>query len=207
MKSGADELINVAPDGIVMEDVPAVRLEALRREFEASDCAKTYPDAKSIVFGRGSADPRVVFIGEAPGREEDEQGLPFVGRSGKLLDIWFDYLGLTEDDYYITSVMKTRPPNNRNPTAGEVKRCSAWLDRQLGILEPELVVCLGRFAMRHFFPKLTSVLPNTKRLIDDRFVILPHPSYFIRRGGAGWEPYLDPLKRILHDRERSGDEP
>lgn len=173
------------------------RLEALRFEFADSDCARVYPEAKSIVFGRGSASPRVVFVGEAPGREEDEQGLPFVGRSGKLLDVWFDYLGLTEDEYYVTSVMKTRPPDNRNPTAAEVKRCAAWLDRQLAILQPELVVCLGRFAMRHFFPKLTAVLPNTKRVIDGTYVILPHPSYFVRRGSNGWEEYLEPLKRVL----------
>lgn len=174
-------------------------LAVLRDRFSSSECARIYPDAKSIVWGRGSSAPLVVFIGEAPGREEDESGLPFVGRSGKLLDRWIEYLGLDGSEVYITSVMKTRPPNNRNPTSSEIASCAPWLDEQLKILEPRYVVCLGRFAMQHFFASYSAVLVNTKRVIDDRYLVVPHPSYFIRRGSSGWEEYLDPLRTVLVD--------
>jgi uracil-DNA glycosylase len=175
-------------------------LEALRSEFEASPCAHIYPDATNTVWMRGSSDPDIVFVGEAPGREEDLQGIPFVGPSGKLLDTWCEYLAI--EDYAIVNVMKTRPPNNRNPTPEEVASCAPWLDRQLAILKPRIIVCLGSFAMKHFMPKRTAVLTNTKRLLDGRYVVVPHPSYFLRKGGVGWEEYIEPLRGFLQGGQR-----
>jgi uracil-DNA glycosylase len=178
----------------------ASMLEALRSEFERSACAQVYPDVTNIVWMRGSADPDVVFVGEAPGREEDLKGLPFVGPSGKLLDTWCAHLGV--EDYAIVNVMKTRPPNNRNPTSEEIACCAPWLDRQLAILKPRVIVCLGSFAMRHFMPKRTAVLVNTKRLLEGRYFIVPHPSYFLRKGGTGWEEYVEPLRTVLVNGQR-----
>lgn len=182
----------------------ALRLEELRNEFSSSQCARVYPDVKNIVWMRGSPDPDIVFVGEAPGREEDEQGLPFVGPSGKLLDRWCEHLGI--EDYAIVNVMKTRPPGNRNPTPAEVASCSGWLDRQLEILDPRIVICLGAFAMAHFMPKRKGVLANTKRLLEERFFVVPHPSFFLRRGGSGWEEYVEPLRSILKGEQRTLDE-
>ena len=177
----------------------AAALEELRRRFEGSECALVYPDITNIVWMRGSSDPDIVFVGEAPGREEDLQGLPFVGPSGKLLDRWCEYLGISE--YAIVNVMKTRPPNNRNPTPEEVACCAPWLDRQLAILEPRIIICLGAFAMQHFMPKRKGVLANTKRLLEGRFFVVPHPSYFLRKGGNGWEEYVDPLREAFSSQQ------
>lgn len=182
-----------------MDNVEA--LDALRREFEGSPCALVYPEYTNVVWMRGSPDPDIVFVGEAPGREEDLQGLPFVGPSGKLLDTWCEYLGIGE--YAIVNVMKTRPPGNRNPTPEEVARCAPWLDRQLAILEPRIIVCLGAFAMMHFMPKRKGVLANTKRLLEGRFFVVPHPSYFLRKGGTGWEEYIEPLRSTLAGGQRT----
>ena len=179
----------------------STELRSLRSEFEGSACARVYPDATNVVWMRGSSVPDIVFVGEAPGREEDIQGLPFVGPSGKLLDMWCSYLAI--DAYAIVNVMKTRPPNNRNPTPEEVAICAPWLDRQLAILEPRIIVCLGAFAMQHFMPKRKGVLANTKRLLEGRYFVVPHPSYFLRKGGNGWEEYLEPLRSILRGGQRT----
>lgn len=176
-------------------------LVSLRAEFEGSSCATVYPEHTNIVWMRGSSDPDIVFVGEAPGREEDLQGLPFVGPSGKLLDRWCEWLGI--ENYAIVNVMKTRPPNNRNPTPAEVALCAPWLDRQLEILSPKIIICLGAFAMQHFMPKRKGVLVNTKKLLEERYFVVPHPSYFLRKGGEGWEEFVLPLKRILKEDQRT----
>lgn len=169
--------------------------ELLSEQIRNSDCALLYPNTTTVI-GRGSLSPRVVIIGEAPGAEEDKQGLPFVGRSGKLLDEMMAYAGI-KDDFYITNVVKNRPPNNRDPTKQEVVVCKPWLDKQLALLDPEIVVCVGRFAMNVFFPKKKAVTQESGTLIDDKYYIIPHPSYFIRRGGSGWQPYLEELREYF----------
>ncbi len=161
------------------------------------------PDTK-VVVGRGGRHPRIVFVGEAPGAEEDRQGLPFVGRSGQLLENWIQYLGLGKDQYYITNVVRCRPPDNRDPTKDEVRRCAPFLDKQLALLEPKVIVCLGRFAMQHFLPHAKSILRESGKLQQGRYYVVPHPSYFLRLGGTGWEPYLEQLRRILGG-EKSGE--
>lgn len=164
------------------------------RDLKQSSCAKLY--GTNVVIGRGSLSPRLVFIGEAPGAEEDRLKQPFVGPSGKILDRWIEYLGLT-DDYYVTNVVKTRPPANRDPTPDEVTLCTPWLKKQLDLLDPQVIVCVGRFAMNFFYPKKKSILAESGKLHDGKYYIVPHPSYFLRRGGSGWEPYLEQLKELL----------
>lgn len=171
--------------------------EQLVSEIESSACGQMFADA-TCVIGRGSLDPRVVFVGEAPGAEEDRQGLPFVGRSGKLLDEWIGWLGLSDDDFYIVNVIKCRPPNNRDPTKDEVRVCEPYLKKQLELLDPDVVVAVGRFAMNYFFPKMRAITKESGSLIDGKFFVTPHPSYFLRRGGTGWEPYLEELRAFLN---------
>ena len=104
------------------------------------------------VPGEGSRTAEIVFIGEGPGFYEDQQGRPFVGRAGKLLDELLSSISLKRDDVYITNMIKCRPPNNRDPLPGEIRACKPYLDRQLAIIKPKIVVALGRYSFARFFP-------------------------------------------------------
>ena len=103
-----------------------------------------------MVPGEGAADADVMVVGEAPGRHEDEQGRPFVGRAGKLLDELLAEAGLAREEVFITNVFKARPPGNRDPRAAEVAHHMAWLEAQLELIRPRVVVTLGRHALKHF---------------------------------------------------------
>lgn len=173
---------------------------AFVQELKTSSCAALY-SGSNLVVGRGSLSPRVVFVGEAPGAEEDKLQLPFVGRSGQMLDTWIAACELTADEYYICNVMKTRPPENRNPTPSEVAACSPLLHKQLSLLQPQVVVAVGRFAMNFFLLKEKKILDASGRVHyiagQPPVFVIPHPSYFIRRGGKGWEPYVEELRKFL----------
>jgi uracil-DNA glycosylase len=109
-------------------------------------------DAAHIVPGEGSHSADVMLVGEAPGANEDKQGRPFVGRAGKLLDELLGEAGLARDDVFITNVVKARPPANRDPKADEVAHYMPWLERQLALIRPRVVIPLGRHALAHFAP-------------------------------------------------------
>ena len=100
----------------------------------------------NFVFGTGNPDADIVFVGEAPGKNEDLQGIPFVGRAGKLLDKILEAIQLSRKDVFILNVLKCRPPNNRDPLSSEVDKCEPYLKKQLDILNPKLIVCLGRIS-------------------------------------------------------------
>ncbi len=102
----------------------------------------------NVVFGAGSPDADVIFIGEGPGQQEDEQGLPFVGRSGQLLEQLLGEIGLTRDDVYITNVVKCRPPKNRDPRSDEIDSCKGYLRTQLELIQPKVAVTLGNFSSK-----------------------------------------------------------
>ncbi|MGH6865006.1 MAG: uracil-DNA glycosylase [Methyloceanibacter sp.] len=121
-------------------------LEALVAEFEGCALKRT---AKSLCFARGSGEARIMMIGEAPGRDEDLQGKPFVGRAGQLLDRMFDAICLSEADVYITNTIYWRPPGNRTPTPQEVQACAPFLERQIELLAPDILVLLGGAAAKH----------------------------------------------------------
>ncbi|WP_297509284.1 type-4 uracil-DNA glycosylase [Thermococcus sp.] len=107
----------------------------------------------NAVPGAGSYDAKVMFVGEAPGYWEDQKGLPFVGRAGKVLDELLEGIGLTREEVYITNIVKCRPPNNRDPTEEEIRACSPYLDRQIDIIRPKVIVPLGRHSMRYILEK------------------------------------------------------
>lgn len=106
-----------------------------------------------VVPGAGAADADLLFVGEAPGANEDRQGVPFVGRSGKLLESMLETVGIEREHVFIANVVRCRPPKNRNPRAREVRACAGWLAEQIRLIQPQLVVPLGRFALQHFVPK------------------------------------------------------
>ena len=105
-----------------------------------------------VVPGEGAEDADIVFIGEAPGWHEDQQGRPFVGAAGKFLDELIQSIGLTRKQVYICNVIKCRPPDNRDPLPEEIEACRPWLDEQLQLLHPKMIITLGRFSMAKFFP-------------------------------------------------------
>ncbi|MFH1842447.1 MAG: uracil-DNA glycosylase [bacterium] len=146
--------VEVQKDMFVGEDEPAPQnreqkaaaLAELAAEVAPCEGCKLHSGRTQTVFGVGNADAEIVFIGEAPGRDEDLQGEPFVGRAGKLLNEIFKAIGLAREDVYICNILKCRPPNNRDPEADEVDACEPYLKRQLDILEPKVICCLGRVA-------------------------------------------------------------
>lgn len=172
-------------------------------EVAVLDCkaCKLYKTRTQIVMPRGSLHPKVVFIGEAPGENEDIQGKPFVGRAGKLLDEWIAYLGLTEDDYAITNVVLCRPPGNRLPAPDEVESCKSHLMEYLSEVNPRYVVTLGKLATEFMFgSKIRSMTSHAGEIlvIGKFFKLCPlfHPAYFLRNHGD-WKPMLENLKKEL----------
>jgi uracil-DNA glycosylase len=135
-----------------MEAVSLPALEDLRREIRSHRGCGFEPceTATHMVPGEGSAIADVMLVGEAPGASEDEQGRPFVGRAGRLLDELLAEAGLAREAVYITNVVKARPPGNRDPRVAEVLHCLPWLEAELAIVQPNLVVPLGRHALAHF---------------------------------------------------------
>ncbi|MBA2630301.1 MAG: uracil-DNA glycosylase [Thermoleophilaceae bacterium] len=123
-------------------------LVALYHEAVACTRCPLHQDRTKVVFGSGNADAYLMFVGEAPGQEEDLQGLPFVGRAGKLLDQLLEEVGLERGDVFITNVLKSRPPGNRDPQPDEIQACRPYLDRQIELIEPHVVCTLGNFATK-----------------------------------------------------------
>ncbi len=143
-----------------------------------------------VVFGTGSPDADLMFVGEGPGEQEDMQGEPFVGRAGKLLTQLIEGIGLTRADVYIANVVKCRPPGNRDPLPAEIETCAPWLDRQLELVRPKLVVTLGNFATKLLLGTTTGITKLRGQEFElnragVRAVLIPtlHPSAVLRGGG------------------------
>lgn len=127
----------------------ARRLSELARDASGCElCPQLVESRTQVVFGSGPADAQLMLVGEAPGASEDREGLPFVGASGRLLDSLLEGIGLAREQVFIANVLKCRPPENRDPRPEEVSNCSPWLDRQLEVIDPAVVVTLGNFATR-----------------------------------------------------------
>jgi uracil-DNA glycosylase family 4 len=124
------------------------QLVALYREASACERCPLAATRTRVVFGAGNADADLMFVGEAPGQQEDLQGLPFVGRAGKLLDELLAGVGLARDEVFITNVLKSRPPGNRDPQPDEIDACRPYLDRQIELIEPSVICTLGNFATK-----------------------------------------------------------
>lgn len=155
----------------------------------------------NIVFGDGNADARLMFVGEAPGANEDQLGVPFVGRAGKLLDKMIEAMGLKRKDVYICNIVKCRPPNNRDPKPEEVKACWQILDKQIETVNPEIICTLGRPATQtllqtdspigHLRGKVWAYGPTGTILVPTY-----HPAYLLRNPSAKKKSWQD-LKLIM----------
>jgi DNA polymerase len=152
--------------------------------------------ATNMVPGEGSPDADVMLIGEAPGKSEDEQGRPFVGRAGKLLDEVLAAAGLERRRVYITNVVKARPPGNRDPKQGEVAHCMPWLEAELAIVQPRLIVPLGRHALRHFAPELQISKVHGELRIERHRALFPlyHPAAALRSPDRRGNLFADAAK-------------
>ena len=146
--------------------------------------------ATQAVAGAGSADADIILIGEAPGKNEDLKGEPFVGAAGKFLETMLGSIGMAREDIYITNVVKYRPPDNRDPTPDEIDDCAEWLREQIALIDPKIIVTLGRHALNRFFPdaKISEVHGNAFRReipgIGPRtFYVLYHPAAALYNGG------------------------
>ena len=126
--------------------------EIARRVHSCIDCPLSRSRTHAVP-GEGPADARIMFIGEGPGYQEDRQGRPFVGPAGRFLEELLASIGLNRDEVFIANMVKCRPSNNRDPLAAEISACSKYLDRQIELINPKLVVTLGRFSLTKFFPR------------------------------------------------------
>lgn len=153
---------------------------------------------KQAVFGVGDLHSPLLFIGEAPGADEDEQGEPFVGRSGKLLTLLIEKMGLSRERVYIGNVVKCRPPGNRDPEPAELQNCSEYLHAQIALIDPKVVVTLGRFSLEFMLgsgQKISQI--HGKIFRQDERVIMPmyHPAYALRNP-SGKEQMIEDFSRL-----------
>lgn len=154
------------------------RLEQIASEVVVCPQCELCRSRTHAVPGNGSSSAEVFFIGEAPGMNEDRQGLPFVGNSGKLLDDMLESAGWDRDSVFVTNIVKCRPPGNRDPLADEIAACSEYLDRQLDAIDPLMIVTLGRFSMARWFEKerISRIHGKPKRVGSRIVVPLYHPA-------------------------------
>ena len=194
-------------NNVYMNDDKVVQIEQLRQEIIFRGvCSELAQQATQLVMGDGNLDSRIVLVGEAPGKNEDLQGKPFVGASGKFLDEMLASVGLERpNDIYITNIVKYRPPNNRDPSNDEKRAFWPYLMRQLEIINPAVIVTLGRHAMNCFIPKAKISVdhghPRQVRLHRDGaeydWLVLPlyHPAAALYNGGMR-QTLMDDFQKI-----------
>ena len=149
---------------------------------------------KNVVFGVGNTEAEVLFIGEGPGANEDEQGLPFVGAAGKLLDDMLAMIGLTRESVYITNIVKCRPPQNRDPLNTEKDACIGYLRRQVALMRPKIIVCLGRIAAAELIKPDFKITQEHGQFFEKRGVqmmALYHPAALLRDSSKKPETFVD----------------
>lgn len=175
-------------------DSPGTTLEDIRQELGNCQRCKLWEHRTNIVFGIGNHQADLMFVGEAPGAEEDAQGIPFVGRAGQLLTKIIEAIELKREDVYIANILKCRPPRNRDPEEEEVEMCEEFLFKQIHTIKPKIVVALGRYASQTL---LRTKAPISR--IRGKFVqfqgglLIPtfHPSYLLRNPSAKREVWKD----------------
>lgn len=181
-------------------ELKAAALKALRDEIGDCKRCKLSKGRTTIVFGEGNPDARLMFIGEAPGREEDLQARPFVGDAGMLLTRLIEKMGFKRGDVYITNIVKCRPPMNRDPYDDEIERCRSFVEKEIEIINPEVIMCLGRISAQILIGykgvKMTTIRGN---FFDYKGIpIMPtfHPAYLLRNPKDKWLTWGDAQKLL-----------
>ena len=182
-------------------DLPAL-------DADAQSCTKCglHEGRNTVVFGVGNPEADLMFVGEAPGADEDRQGEPFVGRAGQLLTKIIEAMKLTRNDVYIANVLKCRPPSNRNPAPDEVATCSPYLMRQIALIQPKIIVALGSFAAKMLLDTNTGITALRGQFhefalaeqSDNAPAIMPtyHPAYLLRNPNAKREVW-DDMQQVI----------
>lgn len=173
----------------------------LKIREDIGDCTrcKLHKGRNKIVFGDGNPKAKLVFVGEAPGADEDKQGIPFVGRAGKLLTQMIEAMGLQRQDVYICNVVKCRPPDNRKPEDDEVSTCSPYLLRQLDVIEPKVLVCLGAVAAQTLLETTRGISQFRGEWMEWRghkLLATYHPAYLLRNPAAKADVWKD-LQKVM----------
>lgn len=162
------------------------QLDELKSKIVAANvCPDLAASATQLVFGDGNPDADLVFVGEAPGKNEDLQGIPFIGAAGKFLNEMLGLINLKREDIYITNIVKYRPPNNRDPLPEEKAMFLPFLQQQVAIIKPKMIVTLGRHSMECFLPglKISQVHGEPKRKAGQVYLPLFHPAAALYNGG------------------------
>lgn len=180
----------------------ATTLEGLREEIGDCRKCKLCSGRTNLVFGVGNPDAQLMFVGEGPGRDEDLQGIPFVGRAGQLLtDIITKGMGLKRDDVYIANVVKCRPPENRNPEPDEVAACEPFLKKQIDLVKPAIIVGLGKFAVQTLLQSkvpISKLRGNWHRYHGIKLMPTFHPAYLLRNP-ADKKLVWEDIKQVIRE--------
>jgi uracil-DNA glycosylase family 4 len=191
----------VAP-GRPLDGSAALDWESLRATVSACERCELHSTRTQTVFGVGNRSARWMFIGEAPGAEEDRQGEPFVGRAGQLLTSMLKALGLSREDVYIANVLKCRPPGNRDPRPEEARTCRGYLERQIELVDPALIVAVGRVAAQTLLETDAALAKLRGRVhalgaSQRPLMVIYHPAYLLRSPGEKRKAWLD----LVHARQ------
>jgi len=198
--AGAGATVPAAGEPVTEPDGVEDRLEALRT-LELGDCrrCRLCEKRRNIVFGTGSARARLMFVGEGPGRDEDIQGLPFVGRAGQLLNQIIKAMGFQREEVYIANVVKCRPPDNRTPLPDEVATCTPFLFSQIDIIRPEVIVALGAPAAQALVGSTAGITKIRGTFREFRgILVMPtfHPAYLLRNPAAKRQVW-DDMQQVM----------
>ena len=181
-------------------------LDKLRAEIGACTRCRLSAGRTNLVFGVGNADAKLMFIGEGPGRDEDAQGIPFVGRAGQLLTKIIEAMKMRREDVYIANIVKSRPPQNRAPAPDEVKECLPFLIRQVEIIAPRVIVCLGSIATQYFLGTEEKISRLRGHLQKWRGIpVMPtyHPAFLLRNPEAK-KPVWEDMQKVMELLKGSG---
>jgi uracil-DNA glycosylase family 4 len=195
-------ILPVVPPKSLFDSIDRVEgdtLELIRENLGECTRCRLHKQRNKIVFGAGNPRAELVFVGEGPGHDEDVQGLPFVGRAGKLLTQMIEAMGLAREDVYICNVVKCRPPENRKPEDDEVATCSPYLYRQLDVIAPKAIVCLGGVAAQTLLKTKDPISRFRGTWFDYRNTKLMatyHPAYLLRNPAAKSEVWKD-LQKVM----------
>ena len=175
------------------------KMEELQSAISNCKGCKLCKNRTNIVFGVGNINSKIMFIGEGPGADEDTQGIPFVGKAGKLMDNAFDVLGIDREEIYIANIVKCRPPNNRDPQEDEVKACINYLRNQVMIIRPKIIVLLGRIALQNILGNEYKITSARGKWIEKKGIYyMPtwHPAALLRDETKKID-FINDLKEVI----------
>ena len=201
-------LATAGPSSMTSRKLPVVSLDDVRAQIGECTLCKLHKGRHTIVFGVGNPSARLMFVGEAPGEDEDLKGEPFVGKAGQLLTKMIEAMGLRRDDVYICNTVKCRPPNNRNPEPDELAACEPFLKGQLASVKPEVIVTLGKFAAQALLRDQTPItrMRGQWRAYEG-IPVMPtfHPAYLLRspqEKSKVWDDLQQVMKKLGLERKR-----